>query len=201
MVGVDEGGVGILGATEWPVFMSSSSHPLRRIAVPAFGPSLLFGIGEGAILPILPLAARELGGSVPAAALMVALMGIGSLLTNLPASVLTLRFGERWAIVAAALWSALGMALCAWTAHLGVFAAGCFMVGMSQAVFLGHPPGRKYEKDGGPGIADALRLLAGSAEPGDRATFALTQLAFWRMAATDGHAKNYSPFCTRATPT
>lgn len=115
--------------------MSSDSHPLRRIAVPAFGPSLLFGIGEGAILPILPLTARDLGGSVSVAALMVALMGIGSLLSNLPASVLTMRFGERWAIVAAALWSALAMALCAWTGHLGVFAAGCFMVGMSQAVF------------------------------------------------------------------
>lgn len=115
--------------------MSSDSHPLRRIAVPAFGPSLLFGIGEGAILPILPLTARDLGGSVSVAALMVALMGIGSLLSNLPASVLTMRFGERWAIVAAALWSALAMALCAWTGHLGVVAAGCFMVGMSQAVF------------------------------------------------------------------
>lgn len=115
--------------------MSSSSHPLRRIAVPAFGPSLLFGIGEGAILPILPLAARELGSSVSAAALMVALMGIGSLLSNLPASLLTLRFGERWSIVAAALWTALGMALCASTRHLGVFAVGCFMAGMSQAVF------------------------------------------------------------------
>jgi MFS family permease len=27
------------------------------------------------------------------------------------------------------------MALCAWTPHLGLFALGCFMVGMSQAVF------------------------------------------------------------------
>ncbi|MET0333580.1 MAG: MFS transporter [Rhizobacter sp.] len=115
--------------------MSPAPHPLRRIAIPAFGPSLLFGIGEGAILPILPLTARDLGGSVSVAALMVALMGIGSLVSNIPASMLTARHGERWAIVGAALWSALAMALCAWTQHLGVFAAGCFMVGMSQAVF------------------------------------------------------------------
>ena len=33
----------------------ASSFSLRRIAVPAFGPSLLFGMGEGAILPIVPL--------------------------------------------------------------------------------------------------------------------------------------------------
>ena len=122
-------------ADNHPLSMSAVSHPLRRIAVPAFGPSLLFGIGEGAILPILPLTARELGASVPVAALMVALIGIGSLLSNLPASLLTMRHGERWAIVAAALWAALAMALCALTPHLAVFALGCFMVGMSQAVF------------------------------------------------------------------
>ena len=32
----------------------------KRIAVPVYGPSLLFGLGEGAILPIIPLVAREL---------------------------------------------------------------------------------------------------------------------------------------------
>ena len=41
--------------------MADPSFTLRRIAVPAFGPSLLFGIGEGAILPVIPLSARELG--------------------------------------------------------------------------------------------------------------------------------------------
>ena len=32
--------------------------------------------------------------------------------------------GERWAIVAAALWCAIAMALCAWARHLAVFALG-----------------------------------------------------------------------------
>jgi MFS family permease len=108
---------------------------LRRIAVSAFGPSLLFGLGEGAILPIIPLTARDLGASVPVAALAVMLIGIGSLVSNIPASLITMHRGERWAIVAAAVWCALAMALCAWTRHLGVFALGSFMVGMSQAVF------------------------------------------------------------------
>ena len=114
---------------------ATSDFSLRKIAVPAFGPSLLFGLGEGAILPIIPLTARELGASVPMAALIVALISIGSLLNNIPASVITMRWGERWAIVAAGIWSGLGMALCIWTQHLGFFALGCFMVGMSQAVY------------------------------------------------------------------
>ncbi len=115
--------------------MAPKPFNLRQIAVAAFGPSLLFGIGEGAILPVVPLCARELGASVPTAALVVTLIGIGSLVSNIPASLITMHRGERWAIVAAALWCALAMALCAGTGHLGWFAVGAFMVGMSQAVF------------------------------------------------------------------
>jgi MFS family permease len=114
---------------------SSNGLSLRRIAVPVYGPSLLFGLGEGAILPIIPLVARELGASVPMAALVVALLGLGSLLNNIPASLITVRWGERWAIVAAGLWSGLAMALCVGTSHLALFAAGCLMVGMSRAVY------------------------------------------------------------------
>ena len=62
---------------------------------------------------------------------------------------------------------------------------------------LGYPPSKKYEKDDGPGIPDCMRLLAGSSDDGDRQSFALTQLAFWLMGATDGHAKNYSIFLER----
>jgi serine/threonine-protein kinase HipA len=60
---------------------------------------------------------------------------------------------------------------------------------------LAVPPDRKYESDGGPGIDDALKLLSGSASPNaDREQFLLVQLAFWLLAATDGHAKNFSVF-------
>ncbi len=60
---------------------------------------------------------------------------------------------------------------------------------------LAVPPDRKYESDGGPGIEDALKLLSGSASSNaDREQFLLVQLAFWLLAATDGHAKNFSVF-------
>lgn len=60
---------------------------------------------------------------------------------------------------------------------------------------LGVPPRRKYEQDGGPGMARCLQLLAGSADPQqDALAFQLAQLAFWLLGATDGHAKNFSIF-------
>ena len=62
----------------------------------------------------------------------------------------------------------------------------------------GRSPSKKYESHGGPGIAKCLEQLASSEEAdSDRAQFVLTQLAFWLLAATDGHAKNFSVFLLR----
>ena len=115
--------------------MTPAAFSLRQIALTAFGPSLLFGLGEGAILPVIPLTARAMGASVPVTALLVGLIGIGSLLSNIPASLITMRHGERWTIVAGAIWCALAMALCGWSGNLVVFGIGSFMIGMSQAIF------------------------------------------------------------------
>ncbi|VWX61892.1 regulator with hipB [Burkholderiales bacterium 8X] len=60
---------------------------------------------------------------------------------------------------------------------------------------LGLSPRLKYEADGGPSVANALGLLAsGNDAATDRTAFQLAQLAFWLMAAPDGHAKNFSIF-------
>lgn len=62
---------------------------------------------------------------------------------------------------------------------------------MCQA--MGVSPLSKYQSDGGPGIADIMELLLASdhAEQ-DRNNFFKTQIIFWILAATDGHAKNFS---------
>ncbi len=62
---------------------------------------------------------------------------------------------------------------------------------------LGVPPTRRYQSDGGPGIADILELLKGSDKPqDDQKQFLKAQMAFWLLGATDGHAKNFSVFLT-----
>lgn len=54
-------------------------------------------------------------------------------------------------------------------------------------------PLRKYQSDGGPGIAQIMELLLGSDDAGqDRNSFFKTQIIFWVLAATDGHGKNFS---------
>ena len=60
---------------------------------------------------------------------------------------------------------------------------------------LGVTSSGKYDAEGGPGMVRILRLLAGSDTPEhDRRQFLTAQILFWLLAATDGHAKNFSLF-------
>lgn len=60
---------------------------------------------------------------------------------------------------------------------------------------LGLAGTKKYEKRGGPGTKAILDILAFSEMAAqDRRDFVKAQLVFWLLAATDGHAKNFSLF-------
>jgi serine/threonine-protein kinase HipA len=62
----------------------------------------------------------------------------------------------------------------------------------------GRPHIAKYESDGGPSMREILNVLARAEHPGsDQQLFILSQLAFWMLAATDGHAKNFSIYHRR----
>jgi serine/threonine-protein kinase HipA len=57
----------------------------------------------------------------------------------------------------------------------------------------GTPFHRKYQADGGPGLAELATILRGSAQAErDLGTLLRAQLLFFLLAATDGHAKNFS---------
>jgi len=59
----------------------------------------------------------------------------------------------------------------------------------------GTPPHLKYESDGGPGIDRIMKILETSTDSKrDQRIFFQTQLIFWMLCATDGHAKNFSLF-------
>lgn len=55
------------------------------------------------------------------------------------------------------------------------------------------PHTAKYENEGGPSMLGILDVLARAESPAsDQRLFMLAQLVFWMLAATDGHAKNFS---------
>jgi serine/threonine-protein kinase HipA len=101
------------------------------------------------------------------------------------------RFDRRWEGVGAANPHARGFkpSATAWIARLP-------QEDLCQAT--GTAPSRKYESDGGPGVQACMQVLSGGEERNhDLSCFVLAQFAFWLLAATDGHAKNFSIFHRR----
>lgn len=108
---------------------------LKPLVTTVFIPSAVFGIGQGAGAPVIALLARDLGASVGFAGLIVALVGLGSVLGDLPAGRVVARFGERRSIAVGSTVGALGVALSlvAWTP--AVLALGAVMTGLATAVW------------------------------------------------------------------
>ncbi|WP_431709935.1 MFS transporter [Glutamicibacter uratoxydans] len=115
--------------------MDDKPFNLREIALKVYSPSLLYGLAIGAVTPVITLSALERGASLATAALIVTLLGVGSLVANVPAAILTSRIGERVSMMLAALWAALGMTLGILPSNVPAFALGVVMVGMAGAVF------------------------------------------------------------------
>jgi MFS family permease len=114
----------------------TSRHPRwRELVITAYGPTILIAIGQGAILPLVALSARELGASVGTAAFIVALIGIGQLVGDLPAGALAARIGEKRALISACALDAVAL-LGAFLAQSVVFLAIAIAVtGVAGAVF------------------------------------------------------------------
>lgn len=115
--------------------MSDAAFSWKKIVIPAFGPSALFGIGTGAILPVIALSAIELKASPAVAGLIVTLIGFGSLISNIPAAVIIARYGERRSLVGASALSVFALALCLIATHPSVLALGVLIMGMATSVF------------------------------------------------------------------
>jgi len=115
--------------------MGDESFSLKKIAVPAFGPSLLFGLGNGSILPVIALSARDLGASPAVAGLIVALIGFGSLAANIPAALITSRVGERKALIGASALTIIALLMCIFSGHEAVLALGALLIGIATSVF------------------------------------------------------------------
>ncbi|HLS51588.1 MAG TPA: MFS transporter, partial [Burkholderiaceae bacterium] len=93
-------------------------------------------LGEGAIFPVIALSAKALGASSAIAGLIVALIGLGSLLNNIPAALITARYGERRAMIAASVFSVFALLFCLLAQTVWVLGLGVFMIGMATSVFL-----------------------------------------------------------------
>ncbi len=113
---------------------------LRSVAVAAYAPATLFGLSEGAMLPIIVASSIDRGASTSVAALIGALLGIGSIVTNIPSGILATRLGERKAMLVAAVVTIVGLLCCVVNAGKGVWSLalygfGVLLIGAASSVY------------------------------------------------------------------
>lgn len=117
--------------------MTSAERPFsfRSVALAAFLPTLLFSIGEGAIIPIIPIAAGNLGASLAMAGFIASMVMLGELAGDIPSGWVVSRVGERTSMIGAAVVAIVGVAICLLAPNYWVLMAGIFLVGIATAVF------------------------------------------------------------------
>lgn len=106
-----------------------------RLAPMIYGPTVLFALGEGAVLPVLPVLAARLGADVPTAALVAAALVVGQLCGNIPAGWAVARFGERATMATGGALALAGALALVYAPSLPVLTAAVFAIGFCAAVF------------------------------------------------------------------
>ncbi|GEP26554.1 MULTISPECIES: MFS transporter [Cryobacterium] len=117
--------------------MSNHERPfsLRSVALVAFLPTLLFSIGEGAIIPLIPLVATDLGASLAIAGVIAAMVMLGELVGDIPSGWIVSRIGERNAMIWASALTIGAVIVCIVAPNPLVLGLGIFLVGLATAIF------------------------------------------------------------------
>jgi MFS family permease len=114
---------------------TAGTFRLGSVALPVYLPSLLFAIGEGAIIPIIPVDAARLGGSLALAGFVSALIMVGTLIGDIPSGWIVARVGERNAMLGSAVAALVGLILCIVAATPAVLGLGVLLIGIATASF------------------------------------------------------------------
>ncbi len=108
---------------------------LRSVAPTVFLPAGLYGLGQGAVAPVIALSALELGASAGAASVVVGAVGLGHLLADVPAGALTQRIGERRAMLLATLLVSAALVVCVLAPAVWVLGLAVGLTGVAGAVW------------------------------------------------------------------
>lgn len=135
---------------------------LASIVLPAILPTLAFTIGEGAIIPVIPIIAVKLGSPLAVAGLIAAMLLVGHLVGDLPSGWLISRIGERSAMIWASLLAMIALVIASLAASPWLLGFAIFLVGVATAVFALARHAFLTTFVPVPYRARALALLAGS---------------------------------------
>ncbi|PRB12871.1 MULTISPECIES: MFS transporter [unclassified Microbacterium] len=115
--------------------MSSASVVLRQFGPMVYLPTLLFSLGEGAVIPLIPVVAASMGADIALAALISSALVVGQLCGNLPAGWAVARIGERMTMVIGGVVAIAAGVLMLFAPTPAVLAASVFLLGFCAAAF------------------------------------------------------------------
>lgn len=114
---------------------TGTARMLWRFAPMIYGPTLLFGLGEGALLPLLPVIATSVGADLAQAALLASVIVVARLIGNLPAGWLVGRVGERYTMAVAGGLALAGAFGVLFSPGLAGLAISVFAIGLCASAF------------------------------------------------------------------
>ncbi len=98
--------------------------------------TVMIMLGQGVISPVLPLYAKEFGVGAALVGATISVFGLARMLLNLPAGLLSDRFGYRLLLVGGPAISAVGSFLCAAAGDIWQLLAYRFVAGAGSALFM-----------------------------------------------------------------
>jgi MFS family permease len=114
---------------------TSSFRPGKLIGL-VYLPTFLMAVGVGAVIPVLPLYAKELGASLAGIGLLLALRGAGNLIFDLPAGTFVTRLGFRSSLLTAAVVTAAAAFVAAAFPKVAVLGAANTVLGAMMALWM-----------------------------------------------------------------
>ena len=114
---------------------SDATFSIRGVALAAFLPTALFSIGEGAVIPIIPVLAHNLGAGLALAGFIGGMIMVGEMLGDIPSGWVVSRFGERNSMIGSALLCIVGLTVCLVSPGELTLTIGVFLIGLATSVF------------------------------------------------------------------
>ena len=99
-------------------------------------PSILMGLGQGIVIPALPLIGEKYGVPGALAVQVLTIQLLGRMLTLIPAGALIDRFGVKLPMVGGALMAAVSSLVAAFAPTFAVIAAAQLTLGMGKSIWM-----------------------------------------------------------------
>jgi MFS family permease len=115
--------------------IDAGEFKLRKIALAVYLPTFLFAAGESAVIPVIPMIAKNIGADLATAGFVAAMLTVGIVIGDIPSGSFVARVGERVAMLWSSAVALLGIALAIFAVHPLMLGAGMFLLGLATAAF------------------------------------------------------------------